>query len=132
MWRVTWTREELARRNDDQVAEISERVLNRFAKWRSVFAGWQLGTRLATDPESRALRDHREITMLLRAEVSALTALLVEAGVTTPRAFTEHVILEAENLETGYERRFPGMKATDDGITYALPEATETMKDWLP
>lgn len=50
-------------------------ALNRLAKWRTVFAGWQLGTRARGDPESDAVRDHREATIMLRAEVNALTAL---------------------------------------------------------
>lgn len=34
--------------------------LNVVCKWRSLFAGWQLGTRPKGDPESDAVRDHRE------------------------------------------------------------------------
>lgn len=127
-----YTREQLARRSDDQVAAISDRVLNRLCKWRSVFAGWQLGTRLDTDAESQAVRDHREVTMLMRAELNALTACLIEAGVITARAFTEQVIVEAEHLDKMFERKFPGMKATDAGISYDLPVAAETMKGWRP
>jgi hypothetical protein len=51
-------------------------ALNRVAKWRGLFAGWQLGTRPKGDPECDAVRDHREITILLRVEASALTRLL--------------------------------------------------------
>lgn len=127
-----WTREALAARDDDQVAAISDRILNRLCKWRSVFAGWQLGTRLDTDPESQAVRDHREVTMLLRAEVNALTKCLIDAGVITPRSFTEQVILEAEHLDSAFARKFPGISATDDGIVYELPRAAETMKGWRP
>lgn len=56
------------------------RILQKLCKWRSVFAGWQLGTRPDTDAECQAVRDHREVTMLMRAELSALTALLIEKG----------------------------------------------------
>lgn len=125
-----WTRKDLAPLSDDQVAEIYHRVANRVAKWRSVFAGWQLGTRLAADPESRALRDHREATIVLRAEVSALLAVLIDAGTTTSRAYTEQVIVELEHLDDSYAKTFPGISSTDEGIAYTLPEATETMKDW--
>lgn len=55
-------------------------AMNKLAKWRSIFAGWQLGTRAKGDPESDAVRDHREATILLRAEVNALTACLIEGG----------------------------------------------------
>lgn len=129
---MSWTVDDLRKRSDDQVAAIASRVTNRLCKWRSVFAGWQLGTRLDTDPESCAVRDHREVTMLLRAEVNALTACLIDAGVITSRSYTEQVIIECEHLDASYERRFPGMKATDHGITYELPLAAETMKGWLP
>ncbi len=125
-----WTRETLAARTDDQVAAIHARVANRVAKWRSVFAGWQLGTRLADDPESRAVRDQREVLIMLRAEVNAMTALLIEAGVMTTRTFTEQLILELEHLDAEYARRFPGMTSTDEGIAYQLPLAAETMKGW--
>ena len=127
-----WTREQLASRTDEQVAAIADRVLNRLAKWRSVFAGWQLGTRLDSDAECRAVRDHREITILLRTEVNALTKCLIDAGVITSRSFTEQLIVEAEHLDESYQDKFPGMSATDDGIAYDLPRAAETMKSWRP
>ena len=127
-----WTREELAKRSDDQIAAIMSRAANRLSKWRSVFAGWQLGTRLDSDPECQAVRDHRELTMLMRAEINALTKCLVDAGVITERAFTEQLIVEFDLLSDDYAERFPGMTATDGGIAYELPLAAETMKGWLP
>jgi len=108
------------------------RVLNRLAKWRSVFAGWQLGTRLSTDPESQAVRDHREVTMILRVEVSALAELLVARNVFTKREWELALIREAEALEASLEGRFPGFKATHDGITMDVAKASETMKNWRP
>jgi hypothetical protein len=127
-----WTREDLGKRNDDQIAAIADRVTNKLAKWRSVFAGWQLGTRLDTDPECQAVRDHREVTMLMRAEINALTKCCLDAGVFTAREFTEQLIVECDHLSESYEKKFPGMEATDDGIAYSLPEAAKTMKGWLP
>mgnify|MGYP001587156880 CR=1 FL=1 len=41
--------------------------INRLTKWRTLFTGWQLGTRAKGDPEGDAVRDHREVTILLRA-----------------------------------------------------------------
>ena len=127
-----WTREQLASRSDEQVAAIADRVLNRLCKWRSVFAGWQLGTRLDTDAECRAVRDHREVTILLRAEVNALTKCLIDAGVITSRSYTEALILEVEHLDAAFAKKFPGTTATDDGIAYDLPLAAETMRGWRP
>jgi hypothetical protein len=34
------------------------KALQKLAKWRLIFAGWQLGTRLKGDPECDAVRDH--------------------------------------------------------------------------
>ncbi len=59
------------------------RALNRLAKWRNHFAGWQLGTRMRGDAEYEAVRDHREVTILLRAEQSAMAGLLLRKGVIT-------------------------------------------------
>lgn len=108
--------------------------LNRLAKWRSVFAGWQLGTRVDTDPESQAVRDHREVTILLRAEVSALTSILHAKGVFTTSELHDAVGREAEQLSADYSQRFRGMTATDAGIVMNLAEMQEhgTMDGWLP
>lgn len=104
--------------------------LNRLAKWRMIFAGWQLGTRPKGDPECDAVRDHREATLLQRAELSALTGLLIRKGVITSEEFTAALVQEAEMLEADLQRRFPGMAASDEGMVLTLPEAAETMKGW--
>lgn len=106
-------------------------ALNRITKWRNVFAGWQLGTRAKSDPECQAVKDHREVTILTRLEISAFTKLLVEKGVITVAEFQQAMIEEADLLEQDYERKFPGMKAVDDGITYDR-RAIETMRNWKP
>lgn len=116
------------------IEELSQRCFqaaNRLTKWRSVFAGWQLGTRSSDDPECQAVRDHREVTILLRAEMSALTELLVEKGIFTQEEWTEAFIKEADLLSKDYEKKFPGMAATDYGIQYDR-RAMETMKGWKP
>ena len=103
-------------------------ALNRLAKWRTIFAGWQLGTRAIGDPESDAVRDHREVTILLRAEMNALTGLLIEKGVFAAGEWTEALGREADLLSSDYERKFPGFQATDAGISMAVPGAAETMR----
>lgn len=108
------------------------RVLQKLCKWRGVFAGWQLGTRPDTDPECQAVRDHREVTMLLRAEVSALTSLLIEKGVFTAGEVGPAVAIEAQFLDKAYEKKFPGISTSDVGVELKLPEALETMKGWRP
>ncbi len=104
----------------------------RLAKWRTVFAGWQLGTRAKGDPESDAVRDHREITMLMRAELNALVCLMVEKRVFTAAEFTAQLELEAEHLSQAYQKRFPGFKATDQGLEMNVALAQDTMKGWRP
>jgi hypothetical protein len=108
-----------------------EATLNRLVKWRSVFAGWQLGTRSINDSECQAVRDHREVTILMRTEISAMIKLLTDKGFFTVEEFQKGMIEEAELLSKDYERKFPGMKATDVGIQYDS-RASETMKHWKP
>lgn len=106
--------------------------IQRLGKWRTVFAGWQLGTRAKGDPEGDAVRDHRELTMALRAEVNALTGLLIAKGVFTAEEFTARMQDESKHLCESYERRFPGFKATDDGLTMDLHIVRDTMAGWRP
>lgn len=106
-------------------------AINRLAKWRTILAGWQLGTRAKTDRESAAVRDHREATLLLRAELSAVVSLLIEKKVFTRDEFFATCTAEADRLSETLSKRFPGITATDSGLRLT-PEATETMKDWLP
>jgi hypothetical protein len=108
------------------------RVLQKLCKWRGVFAGWQLGTRPNSDPECQAVRDHREVTMLLRVEVTALTSLLIEKGVFTEGEFSQQVGVEAQHLDKAYEEKFPGVSTSDVGVELKMPEAFETMKGWRP
>jgi hypothetical protein len=109
----------------------AESALNRLAKWRGVFAGWQLGTRPKGDPESDAIRDHREVTILMRCELNAFAALLIEAGVITAEQWEAALEREADLLCMAYEARFPGIRAVDEGLVYD-GRAIETMKGWLP
>jgi hypothetical protein len=106
--------------------------IERLGKWRTVFAGWQLGTRAKGDPEGDAVRDHRELSMGLRAGENALTALLIKKGIFTAEEFTTQMQEEAKYLCEAYERRFPGFKATDDGMSMDIAIARDTMAGWRP
>lgn len=106
--------------------------LERLGKWRMVFTGWQLGTRKKGDPEGDAVRDHRELTMALRAEGNALAALLIAKGVFTAQEYTDSVHEEARQLCEQYERRFPGFKATDEGMSINTAIARDTTAGWRP
>lgn len=109
--------------------ERTTRALNILAKWRTLFTGWQLGTRPKGDPEGDAVRDHREVTILLRAEGNAVLGLLLAKGVFTEEEWLAALEREALQLSQDYERRFPGVTAHEDGLTFdkrALP----WMKGW--
>lgn len=108
------------------------KALNRLARWRVVFAGWQLGTRPSDDPEAQAVRDHRELTILLRAESSALSTLLVEKGVITKAELYDALEIEAESLSKHYEQKFPGFRTTDEGLSLSPHIAKDTMQGWRP
>lgn len=110
----------------------TERILNKLAKWRTVFAGWQLGSRHKDDPESQAVRDHRELTMMLRVELNAQTQLLIKKGVFTVEEFDAQLGVEAAHLDAIYEKKFPGFKTTDEGLLIDAFLAAETMKNWRP
>lgn len=114
------------------IANRLEAACQRLAKWRMVFTGWQLGTRSQTDPEAQAVRDHREATILLRAEVNALTALLIDKGGITLEQFQAQLLTEVEELSRAYEKRFPGFKATDYGMKINAVIAADTTRGWRP
>lgn len=103
-------------------------------KWRTHYTGWQLGTRAKGDPEADAVRDHRELTILLRAEVSALTALLVKKGVFTAEEFYDALQASAEDLNEVYARRWPGITASEEGLHYDVRKVQDagTMLGWKP
>lgn len=109
-----------------------ELALNKLAKWRLIFSGWQLGTRVKGDAECDAVRDHREATIILRAEMSAIVNLLVEKKVITWEEWATALERDALLLDQAYERKFPGMKTTQMGVEINPAVAKETMKGWKP
>lgn len=108
------------------------KAANKLAKWRAVFAGWQLGTRAKGDPESDAVRDHRENTLMTRVEVNALTNLLADKGIITLDEFNEAFVVEAEEMEHMLEGLFPGFRSSHDGMVIDPKVAAETTKRWRP
>ena len=111
---------------------MSGPATQRLAKWRTLFAGWQLGTRAKGDPEGDAVRDHREVTILLRAEMNALLGLLVAKGICTAEEFAVALEREADLLSADYARRFPGIRAADHGLEFVPHIAADTMRGWRP
>lgn len=119
---------------DVQTVAAATAALERLCKWRVHFAGWLLGTRLKSDPQSQWARDNAEKLLVLRAEVSALSRILIDQGVVTAEQFTVQVGQEAVALSNMMEERWPGVTATDDGLHYDLPRvaAAGWMAGWLP
>jgi len=105
-------------------------ALNRLAKWRTIFTGWQVGHKTKDDAESAAIRDHREVTMLLRVELNAITRLLLKEKIFSEEDFHVAMTSEAILLDQDYERRFPGIRTSSAGLEFDQ-RAKETMKDWL-
>lgn len=103
-------------------------ALDKLCKWRKFFASWQLGTTTADDSEYKAVANHRELSILLRAEQSALTGLLVRKGVFTQEEFQAALEAEAKMLDHDYEERYPGWRSTPHGMHMKMPEAGETMR----
>jgi len=98
-------------------------TLQKLCKWRVIFAGWQLGTRSRDDPEAQAVRDQRELLLLLRVEVNALTVLLLRRRMMTEAEFAAAIDIEAEHLMRALEKKFPGAKAELDGMHMDIAEA---------
>lgn len=110
----------------------TRRALSILSKWTTVYAGWQVGTRSKSDPVAAAVRDHREVSLFLRAEQSALIGLLIEKGVITTEEWLVALEREASQLSEDLEQRFPGFKATETGLNMDVQKARETTKGWPP
>lgn len=110
------------------------RALNRLGKWRTLLAGWQLGTRVDTDPECAAVKDTRELLLVMRAELTALIGLLIESNLFTLADFQNAVADEADMLSESMTARFPGVVATDTGLTMDPSVVTVWMaeRNWKP
>jgi hypothetical protein len=115
--------------NEQERATEGFRVLNKVAKWRRFFASWQLGTRLETDGEFKAVSHNREMYIMLRIEQNALVTLLVKKGTFTAEEYQDQVIAAAKALDHAYEESYPGFRSTENGMSMKMPEALETMQN---
>lgn len=111
--------------------DILETALNRLAKWRRVFAWWQLGDTAQDDPEAAAVRDRNEVLLFLRAESSAMGMLLIRKGIITKDEWEDQLIIEAKALEEMLEDKFPGLKATTNGISVHGEAGSNTIERLL-
>lgn len=104
------------------------REANRLCKWRSLLSGWILGTRVDSDNQSQGMRDLQETRLLLRAEVSGLVRILVEKNIITIEELEEIFANEYAALSELLSDKFPGIRATDNGLRMDPVVAVETMK----
>jgi hypothetical protein len=71
--------------------------------------------------------------MIMRAELTAVTKILLDKKVCTLDELRQAMIVEMEYLDSGYERKFPGMRTVESGVEYYdLKLAQQTMKGWRP
>ena len=105
--------------------------IGRLSRWRSVYATWQLGARDSDDAEGEAVADQRELTLNLRAEVNALSLLLVAKGVFTREEFFDELQRCSHELCRQNERRFPGFRTSDNGVEIHDSLARDTMASWV-
>ncbi len=107
---------------------------NVLCKWRRVFAWWQLGKTRGGDGdvEFQAVADHRELTMLLRAEQNALLRLLVDKKVFTYEEYLAQLTDESTHLSNEYAKKFPGFRAGPIGLDVNVSIANDTMATWRP
>lgn len=112
----------------DELAIKVHAALNKLCKWRNFFVGWQLGTRTRDDAEAMAVRDHREVTIMMRAELNALTNALIKKELITIEQFNESLLQEAGFLDAAYQKSYPGFSTREDGLVMKMPAAADTMR----
>lgn len=110
------------------LADRMMEALNRVCRWRRVFTGKMLGTNVDSDPHTVGMNELQEARIIMRVELTALAGLMLRKGLITQDEFTAAIEAEANQLNEDYEKRFPGFKATDDGMRMDMPLAAETMK----
>ena len=99
---------------EEELADLCHAALNRLTKWRTVFAGWQCGTLVRGIPEGDAVRDHRELSIILQVETLAILRCLLKKASLTQEEFDRY-----------FERERPMIALRCDDIKeLALEEAT--------
>jgi len=74
----------------------------------------------------QAMRDLRESLLFQRAELSAVASLLILKGVITQEEWETVLEIEADALERMLQEKFPGYRATAQGIEITPTVAMET------
>lgn len=114
------------------LAKKVQNAMNRIAKWRNIYAGWQLGTRSDQDPEAQAVRDMFDKFIALRVEVNALLTLMTEKKVFSADEFGETLLMEIQLYDEMLMRRWPGAEATDAGMKFDIQKVQPWMSRFKP
>lgn len=104
----------------------AQAALQKLAKWRTVLAGWHLGTRAKVEPGVPAMRDLREAVLILQAQQAALAGLLIAKGVFSAEEWTLQLGEEAAYLDRSLEARFPGYSTDETGVRIDAARAART------
>lgn len=103
--------------------------LNKLCKWRSIMAGWHLGTAPKETPGVQAMRDLMDKWLIMRVETSALAGLMLKKGVFTDKEYRTQLYAEATILDNHMEEAFPGFRSCEDGVEiYDIPLAQQTTR----
>lgn len=111
------------------ISGVLASAVQKLSKWKMFFASWQLGTRSSHDGECKAVKDHRELTLMLRAEVNTLTVLLERKGLISQVEFISELAEQCVLLDQQLEQRFPGFSTSTAGLEMKLPECAQTMQE---
>lgn len=115
--------------------EISHRyfaVMNKLAKWRTVFASRWIGAATKEDTRCISIKDLFEAKLLMRAEYTGLQELLISKGIITADELALAVIDAARHYDEVLEKTFPGFASTEYGLKMDLPTIMRegTTKGW--
>jgi hypothetical protein len=108
---------------------MADDALNKLCKWRMILAGWHNGSKSIGEPGVKAMRDLMDKWLVVRAEASALAALLIQKKVFSHQEFHDQVMHEATLLDAQMAEFFPGFRTIQDGVEiYDVSLAAETTK----
>jgi hypothetical protein len=120
-----------------KITTATSGVFNRLTQWKRILTARMLGVNTLSGPRYlnmpanvQAVADLFEEVLTLRAENNSLVQLLIAKGAFTSDQWTNRCAVESHKLADAIEKTFPGMRATDDGITMDAAVAQKTMANW--
>ncbi len=108
----------------------SIQAANILAKWRRFFANWELGSQWEGTNRYKATANNWELLMLVRAEVNGLTKILFEKDIISSEEFDAIMAEEYTHLSEEYSKKYSGIIANEDGLTFKIPDSLESLDKW--